>query len=385
MIDFSLSEEQKRLLEKARKFATEEIKPVAIEFDSEGTYPEEILKKAHELGLMYTNIPKEYGGSGMSYLEHYIVTEALNYECPSIAQMISISHLATGPILLGATEEQKKKFIGTMTKSYRSACFCLTEPEAGSDAAVMQTVAEKKGDGYVINGGKRFITNGQYADLLCLFATIDMNLGTKGICCFAIPRSTPGIEVVKVEDKMGHRALNVAELKFTDVELSEENLIGEEGQGFKLAMMALDRGRVNIAAVCTGISQKALDEAVEWANTRVQFGQPIGQFQGVHFMLADMNALIVASRAMYLQGGWMLDQGIRCSTEAALAKCFASDAAMKVTTDAVQILAGSGYMKGAIVEKLMRDAKLTQIYEGTNQINRMVAGRGILRKPSVLF
>lgn len=172
---------------------------MAIEFDKEGTYPEEILKKAHELGLMYTNIPKEYGGSGMSYLEHYIVTEALNYECPSIAQMITISHLATGAILLGATEEQKKKFIGDMTKSYRSSCFCLTEPEAGSDAAMMQTVAEKKGDGYVINGGKRYITNGKYADLLCLFATIDRSLGTKGICCFAIPRSTPGIEVVKVE------------------------------------------------------------------------------------------------------------------------------------------------------------------------------------------
>jgi len=385
MIDFSLSEEQKRLLMKAREFATKEIKPVTIECDKEGDYPEEILKKAHKLGLMYTNIPKEYGGSGLSYLEHYIVTEALNYEGPSIAQMIGISHLSMAPIQIGGTEEQKKKFIGTMTKSYRSGCFCLTEPEAGSDAAMMQTVAEKKGDNYVINGTKRFITNGSYADLLCLFATIDKSLGTKGICCFAVPRSTPGIEVVKVEEKMGCRALNVAELKFNDVELSEENLIGQEGQGFKLAMMALDRGRVNIAACCTGIAQKALDEAVEFANTRVQFGQAIGKFQGVHFMLADMNALIVASRAMYLQGAWMQDQGIRCTTEAALAKCFASDAAMKVTTDAVQILAGSGYMKGAIVEKLMRDAKLTQIYEGTNQINRLVAGRGILRKPSILF
>ncbi|MHA2038616.1 MAG: acyl-CoA dehydrogenase family protein [Promethearchaeota archaeon] len=385
MIDFSLSEGQKSILTKARDFATNEIKPIAIECDKEGNYPEDVLKKAYELGLMYTNIPKEYGGSGFSYVEHYIVTEALNYECASIAQMIGISHLSMAPIQIGATEEQKKKFIGTMTKSYRSGCFCLTEPEAGSDAALMQTVAEKKGDRYMINGTKRYITNGQYADLLCLFATTDRNLGTKGICCFAVPRSTPGIEVVNVEDKMGHRALNVAELKFNDVELSEENLIGEEGQGFKLAMMALDRGRVNITAVCTGIAQKALDEAVERANTRVQFGQPIGQFQGVHFMLADMNALVVASRAMYLQGGWMLDQDIRCSTEAALAKCFASDAAMKVTTDAVQIFAGSGYMKGAIVEKLMRDAKLTQIFEGTNQINRLVAGRGILRKPSVLF
>ena len=385
MIDFSLSEEQKRLLTKARDFATKEIKPVTIEYDKEGTYPEEILKKAHESGLMYTKIPKEYGGQGLSFVEHYIMTEALNYECPSIAQMIGISLLSMAPILLGGTEEQKKKFIGPMTKSYKSGCFCLTEPEAGSDAAVMETTAEKKGDRYVINGTKRYITNGKYGDLLCLFATIDRNLGTKGICCFAVPRSTPGIEVVKVEDKMGHRALNTAELKFENVELSEENLIGQEGQGFKLAMMSLDRGRLNIAACCTGIAQKALDEAVDWANTRVQFGKPIGKFQGVHFMLADMNALVIASRAMYLQGAWMLDQDIRCTTEAALTKCFASDAAMKVTTDAVQILAGVGYMKGAIVEKLMRDAKLTQIYEGTNQINRLVAGRGILAKPSVLF
>jgi len=385
MIDFSLSEEQKRLLMKARDFATKEIKPVTIEYDKEGTYPEEILKKAHDLGLMYTKIPKEYGGQGLSFVEHYIMTEALNYECPSIAQMIGISLLSMAPILLGGTEEQKKRFIGTMTKSYRSGCFCLTEPEAGSDAAVMETTAKKKGERYVINGTKRYITNGKYGDLLCLFATIDRTLGTKGICCFAVPRSTPGIEVVKVDDKMGHRALNTAELKFEDVELSEENLIGQEGQGFKLAMMALDRGRLNIAACCTGIAQKALDEAVEWANTRVQFGKPIGKFQGVHFMLADMNALIIASRAMYLQGAWLLDQNIRCTTESALTKCFASDAAMKVTTDAVQILAGAGYMKGAIVEKLMRDAKLTQIYEGTNQINRLVAGRGVLAKPSVLF
>ena len=385
MIDFSLSKEQKALLEMACDFAAREIKPVAIEYDREGTYPEEIAKKAHKLGLMYTNIPKEYGGTGMSFVEHYIVTEAMNYECCAIAQVLGISHLATGAIMIGATEEQKKKFIGAMTQSYRSACFCLTEPEAGSDAGVMKTFAEKKGDRYIVNGLKCYITNGVYADLLCLFATIDRSKGTKGICCFAIPRNTPGIKVGRIEDKMGHRAMNVAELIFENVELTKENLIGGEGQGFKLAMMALDRGRVNITAVSTGIAQKALDEAAQYANTRVQFGQPIGNFQGVHFMLADMNALTMASRAMYLQTGWMLDNNIRCSTEAAMAKLFASDAAMKVTTDAVQIMAGSGYMKGTVVEKLMRDAKLTQIFEGTNQINRMVAGRGVLAKTCKLF
>ena len=385
MIDFSLSKEQRSILETARNFAAKEINPVAIEYDRDGTYPEEILKKAHKLGLMYTNIPKEYGGMGMSFVEHYIVTEAMNYECCAIAQVIGISHLSTGAIMIGATEEQKKKFIGAMTESYRSACFCLTEPEAGSDAGVMRTTAVKKGDHYIINGLKCYITNGVYADLLCLFATIDRSKGTKGICCFAVPRSTPGIKVGRIEDKMGHRAMNVAELIFENVELTKENLIGGEGQGFKLAMMALDRGRANITAVSTGIAQKALDEAAKYANTRVQFGQPIGNFQGVSFMLADMNALTMASRAMYLQTGWMLDNNIRCSTEAALAKLFASDAAMKVTTDAVQIMAGSGYMKGSVVEKLMRDAKLTQIFEGTNQINRMVAGRGILDKTCTVF
>ena len=385
MIDFSLNSQQKAFLEMARDFAAREIKPVAIEYDREGTYPEEIAKKAHKLGLMYTNIPKEYGGTGMSFVEHYIVTEAMNYECCAIAQVLGISHLATGAIMIGATEEQKKKFIGAMTESYRSACFCLTEPEAGSDAGVMKTFAEKKGDRYIVNGLKCYITNGVYADLLCLFATMDRSKGTKGICCFAIPRNTPGIKVGRIEDKMGHRAMNVAELIFENVELTKENLIGGEGQGFKLAMMALDRGRVNITAVSTGIAQKALDEAAQYANTRVQFGQPIGNFQGVHFMLADMNALTMASRAVYLQTGWMLDNNIRCSTEAAMAKMFASDAAMKVTTDAVQIMAGSGYMKGTVVEKLMRDAKLTQIFEGTNQINRMVAGRGVLTKTCKLF
>lgn len=385
MIDFSLTDEQKKILEVAREFSANEIRPVAIEYDRDQTYPEEILKKAHKLGFVYTNIPKEYGGSGLDFLTHYIVTEALNYDCCAIGQMIGIAHLATGPLMVAGTDEQKKRLIGRMTESYRSSCFCLTEPGAGSDAGAVQTTAVKKGDTYVINGSKCYITNGKYADLLCVLATMDKSQGTRGISCFYIPRDTPGIRVGRVEDKMGHRALSVAELFFEDVEISAKNLIGKEGEGFKLAMTTLDRGRVNITAVCTAIAQKALDEALKWARKRHQFGEPIGNFQGIHFMLADMNALIMACRAMYLQVGWMLDKGIRCTTEAAAAKCFASDAAMKVTTDAVQILAGSGYMKGSVVEKLMRDAKLTQIFEGTNQINRIVSGRGILRQPSMLF
>ncbi len=385
MIDFSLSAEQKRYVELAREFSAREIRPVALQYDAEPVYPEAILKQARDLGFLYTGIPEAYGGAGMDFTTHYVVTEALNYDCCAIGQMIGISHLATGPILIGGSEAQKKKFLGRMTESYRSACFCLTEPGAGSDAAAMSTQVVKKGEKYILNGSKCYITNGRDADLLFVFATLDPSLGTKGICCFAVPRDTPGIRVGRIEDKMGHRALVVAELFFDDVELTAENLIGTEGQGFKLAMMALDRGRANITAICTAIAQRAFDEAVRWANERVQFGQAIGNFQGVHFMLADMYQQIMASRAMYLQLGWMLDSGRRCVTEAAAAKCFASDAAMKVTTDAVQILGGGGYMKGALVEKLMRDAKLTQIFEGTNQINRIVCGRGILTGKNTLF
>lgn len=385
MVDFSLTAEQKRFVETAREFSAKEIRPVALEYDAEPVYPEKILKKAHELGFLYTNIPEAYGGSGMDYLTHYIVTEALNYDCCAIGQMIGISHLATAPIMLGATGEQKKKFLGKMTQSHKSACFCLTEPGAGSDAAAMNTMAKKKGDKYILNGSKCYITNGRDADLLCVFASTDPEKGTRGISCFAVSRDTPGIRVGSVEDKMGHRALVVAELFFEDVELTPENLIGEEGQGFKLAMMALDMGRVNITAICTAISQCALDESCARANERVQFGKKIGSFQGVHFMLSDMYQQVLASRAMYLQLGWMLDQQIKCTTEAAAAKCFASDAAMKVTTDAVQILGGSGYMKGSMVEKLMRDAKLTQIFEGTNQINRIVSGQGVLKGKNLLF
>ena len=380
MIDFSLTEDQQQILNTAREFAAKEIRPAALWCDRDAAYPEDILKKAHELGYLYTKIPKEYGGMGLDYVTHAIIGEALNYECSAIAGMIGIASLATGAVLIAGDEAQKQRFLSPMTRGHRSGAFCLTEKDAGSDAGAMKTVAEKTGDNYLVNGVKCFITNGKYADLRCLFATIDPSLGTKGICCFAIPGDTPGVSIGRVEDKMGQRALNVAEVIFENVELTRDNLIGKEGEGFKLAMMTLDAGRVNIAVVGTAIAQKALDEALAWSRERKQFGQPVGNFQGIHFMLADMNALVMASRALYLQASWMLDKEIRCTTEAATAKCFATDAAMKVATDAVQIFGGTGYMKGSMVEKLMRDAKLTQIFEGANQIQRMIIGREISRR-----
>ena len=384
-MDFNLTPDQKELISSAKAFAREQIRPAAIKADQSGICPDFILKNAYDAGFTYSSIPKVYGGTGLSHLDHCMLTETLNYECCAIGQMMGISHLATAAILIGGTQDQKSQFLGRLTSDYKGACFCLTEPEAGSDAARMQTTAVKTKDRYVVNGSKCFITNGRDADLLCLFATIDPNRGNKGICCFAVPRDTPGISVGRIENKMGQRALTVAQLHFTDLELSEDHLIGQEGQGFKLAMMALDRGRMNIAAISTAIAQKALDLCVERTRERVQFGQPVAQFQGVHFTLADMHALVTASRAMYLQAAWMLDQGMPVNIEAASAKCFASDAAMRVTTDAVQLFGGSGYMTGAVVEKLMRDAKLTQIYEGTNQINRIVSGLGLLKRDSRLF
>lgn len=385
MIDFSLSKRQRELLERAQDFAKKEIAPVALEYDKTAEYPEEVCKKAWQAGLMYTNIPTEYGGSGLSMLEHYLVGEALNYECCAIAQMIGISHLSMGAVDIAGTEEQKKRLLGKMCENHRSGAFCLTEPEAGSDVGSMKTTAVKKGDSYVINGSKCYITNGAYADLRMVFASTDPSKRNKGITCFAIPSDIPGVTVGRIEDKLGQRALSAAELFFDDVVIPEKNRIGNEGDGFKLSMMALDRGRVNITSVSTGVMQKAFDEAVNWARNRIQFGKPIGQFQGVHFMLAEMNALIMASRAMYMQGGWMLDNGIPCVTEAATAKRFASDSAMRVTTDAIQICGGSGYMKGAVVEKLFRDAKLLQLFEGTNEVNKIVAGLGVLRKSPEKF
>lgn len=380
MLDFELSDDQKQFVKIAESFSANEIEPVALKYDIDGKYPEEILKKARDLGLMYTNIPKEFGGTGLDYVTHYCVTEALNYDCAAIGQMIGISHLSTAAILLGGNTNQKELFLGDLTQGFRSGAFCLTEPEAGSDVGAIRTTAEKIGEKYHLNGMKCYITNGLYADLLCVFATIDKKLGPKGLCCFAVPRSYKGVGNGRVEDKMGHRALNVAEVTFDDVILSNDNLIGKEGEGFKLAMMALDRGRANVTAICTGIARKAFDIVCDHAMSRNQFGKKISSFQAIQFMIADMYTEILASRTLYQKVGSMLDKNIQCSGEAASAKVFASDTAMKVTTDAVQILGGTGYMKGSFVEKLMRDAKLTQIFEGTNQINRIVIGRAALKK-----
>jgi alkylation response protein AidB-like acyl-CoA dehydrogenase len=379
MIDFTLSEQQKAFQNTAREFARKEIAPVALAFDKDPRFPEGIIKKAHAAGLMNLTCPKEYAGQGLGLVDSSIINEELNAACVAISGMIGINSLACGPILCGGSDEQKRKFMIPLNQSGKTASFGLTEREAGSDAGSVKTRAKLEGDHYVLNGQKCFITNASYAALYTIFATVDPSKGTKGICGFVVPRESPGLSIGKVEDKMGQRALNVAEVILENVVVPRENRLGNEGEGFKWAMEALDEGRVNIATVGLGLARAAFETALAYAKTRVQFGKAIGTFQAVNFMLADMAAAVESARLLTWYAGSLADQGKRFVREAAQAKFYATDAAMRVTTDAVQIHGGYGYTKEYLVEKLMRDAKLTQIYEGTNQVNRMVAGGALMR------
>ena len=379
MIDFTLSDEQKAVQELARNFAQKEIVPVALKYDKEPFNPEEISKKAHAAGLMNITTPREYGGHGLSLLSAALIAEELQAGCAGIGGMIGINSLACGPILVGGTDEQKRRFLIPLCESGKTASFGLTEREAGSDAAGLKTKATRKGDQYVLNGQKCFITNASFATLYTIFATTDPAKGTKGITAFVVPRETPGVSIGKVEDKMGMRALNVAEVNLDEVVVPAKNVLGAEGQGFKIAMETLNEGRINIAATALGIARAAFEASLKYAKERAQFGKTIGSFQAINFLLADMAAAVDASRLLTWYAASRCDQGLPFAREAAQAKLFASDQAMWLTTNAVQIHGGYGYIKEYIVEKLLRDAKLTQIYEGTNQINRIVAGGALMR------
>lgn len=379
MIDLSLNEEQKALQKLARDFAQKEIAPVALKYDKEPDFPGEIIKKAHAAGLMNLTCPKEYAGRGLGLVNAALITEELTAACVAIAGMIGINSLACGPILIGGTDEQKRRFLIPMNQAGKTASFGLTEREAGSDAGGLKTQARLEGDHYVLNGQKCFITNSSYAVLYTIFATLDPTKGTKAITAFIVPRESSGLSIGKVEDKMGQRALNVAEVNLENVIVPRENRLGSEGEGFKIAMETLDEGRVNIAACGVGLSRAAFQAALDYSKKRVQFGKPIGTFQALNFMLADMAAAVDSARLLTWYAGSLADQGKRYTREAAQAKFYATDVAMRVTTDAVQIHGGYGYTKEFTVEKYMRDAKLMQIYEGTNQVNRMVAGGALMR------
>ncbi len=378
MVDFTLTDEQKDMREMAHDFAEKEIRPVAWDYDKDGTWPQDIIDKAWELGLMNTHLPEEYGGPGLDYLTGCVIEEEIGWGCSGIGTSLSCNGLATAPIILGGSEEIKKKYLGMLTEEAKLASFCLTEPDAGSDVSGMRTTAVKKGNQWVINGTKCFITNGGYADYYTVYAKTDKEAGHRGISAFVVDRNLDGVTVDKKEDKLGQRASNTATISFNDVAIPEENLLAEENKGFKLAMMTLDRTRPGVAAMAVGIARAAFEFARDYSKERVQFGVPIAMHQAIQFMIADMATEIEASRLLTWQGASLLDQGKRNTLASSHAKRFAADTAMKVTTDAVQVYGGYGFIKEYPVEKLMRDAKIMQLYEGTSQIQRLVIAREVL-------
>src|SRR5690349_23510056 len=361
----------------AHDFAVKEIRPVAWEYDRDGTWPQEILEKAWELGLMNSHIEERYGGPGVSYLEGALIEEELSWGCSGIATSIGANGLATAPLSIGGSEELKKRYLGMLAEAPLFASFCLTEPDAGSDVSGMRTTAVRKGDKWVINGSKCFITNGGYASFFTVYAKTDKEKGHRGISCFLVPKDDT-VTVDKKEDKMGQRASNTATVTFNETEIPADHILGEENKGFKIAMMTLDRTRPGVAAMATGIARAAMEFAVEYSKERVQIGVPIAMHQAIQFMIADMATKVHMSRLATWNSAVLLDNGMRNTIESSHAKRFASDSAMEVATDAVQVYGGYGFIKEYPVEKLMRDAKIMQLYEGTSQIQRLVIARETL-------
>ena len=374
MLSFELTDEQKDLRELAHNFAEKEIRTKSAEFDRDSTFPHEIIKKAWEVGLMNTHIPEEYGGLDLDILSGCLIEEEFAWGCSGIATSIMSNGLAAAPVVIGGSDETKKEFLTRLTEEPRLASFCLTEPDAGSDVSGMKTTAVKKGDKYVINGSKCFITNGSHADWYTVYAKTDPDAGHRGISAFVVPRDA-GVVVDKKEDKLGQRASDTATISFNDVEIPVANLLGEENKGFKLAMMTLDTTRPGVASMATGVSRAAMEHAIEYAKERVQFGVPIAMHQAIQFMIADMATKVEASRLLTWKAAWLLDNGQSNSLVASHAKRFAADSAMEIAVDAVQVYGGYGFIKDYPVEKLMRDAKILQLYEGTSQIQRLVIAK----------
>jgi acyl-CoA dehydrogenase len=377
VVDFTLTDEQKSLRELAHDFAEKDIRSVAWEHDKDGSWPAEVFAKAHEVGLMNTHIPEEYGGPGLSYLDGCLIEEELSWGCSGITTSLGANGLAAAPVILAGSEEIKKKYLGMLTEELKYASFCLTEPGAGSDVSSMRTRAVKKGDKYVLTGQKCFITNGTYADWYTVYAKTDPDAGHRGISAFVVPRDET-VVIDKKEDKMGQRASNTATVTFNETEIPADHILGEENKGFKVAMMTLDRTRPGVAAMATGIARAAMEFATEYSKERVQFGVPIAMHQAIQFMIADMATKVHLSRLATWQSAVLLDNGMRNTIESSHAKRFAADSAMEVATDAVQVYGGYGFIKEYPVEKLMRDAKIMQLYEGTSQIQRLVIARETL-------
>jgi acyl-CoA dehydrogenase len=379
-INFELSHEQKALQVKAREFAQREIAPVAAHHDRTAEFPWDVLKKAFDEGFFTDYIPKKYGGSGLGILETAVITEELAACCVGITTSIMINVLGVGPLLLAGTEQQKKKYLIPYCQQLNLWSFAFTEPDAGSDPSRIATLAERKGDHYILNGMKHFITNGGVADYYTVFATIDRGLGTKGMTAFVVPSKMEGVRNGKALDKMGQRASNTSEIFFKDVKVPVENRIGGEGEGYKIALMSISRSRINVAAGAVGIARTAMEHALRHAQKRIQFNQPLANFQYVQFRLADMATQIDAARSLAWKAAWAHDHGHRFSKESSMAKDFAGDVVMKVTSEALDLLGGYGYSKAYPLEKLMRDAKLMQIYEGPSPIHKTIIYRELAKE-----
>jgi acyl-CoA dehydrogenase len=379
-MDFNLSPEQSEIKDLAMKFAKNEMMPKASHFDEVAQMPLEILEKAWSLGLVNTCIPSEYGGNGFSAIDAMIITEALAYGCMGMNTAIMANDLALLPIVIGGSDEQKKKFLTPFTQSYKIAAFCLTEPGNGSDAGGLKTTIKEDGDDVVINGNKMWITNAGYADLFVVYTTMDPALKHKGITAVVVEKGTPGIEIGKKEDKMGHRCSDTRAITFNNVRVPKSNVLGGMGKGWSIAMKTLDHSRPMVAASAVGGAQCAYEHSVKYAKERIQFGVPLSSHQAIQFMISDMAMKIEAARLLVHKAAWLLDNGQPNTSLASYAKAFAADSCMQIATDAVQIYGGYGYSKEYPVEKIMRDAKLIQVYEGTSQIQRMVIAKEIFTR-----
>ena len=376
-ISFALTDEQRELRALARSFAENEIRPRAAAYDEASRHPADVIEQAHALGLMNLHVPVEYGGLGLSAFDGMLVGEELNFGCSGIGTSLCANGLGAGPVILAGSDEQKADWLPPLLERPILCSFALSEPDAGSDVARLKTTAIRRGDEYVISGSKTFITNAGHASWAVVFAKTDPAKGHRGMSAFIVPMDTPGVTMEQHLDKMGQRATDTSAFALTDVVVPAANRIGKEGDGFKIAMRTLDFTRPGTAAGAVGVAQAAYELAREYAKERVTFDVPIAMHQGINFLIADMATEIEAARLLTWQAAWLLDQGERATLHSSFAKRFAADTAMKVTTDAVQVFGGYGYMKEYPVEKLMRDAKLFQIYEGTSQIQRLVIAKEI--------
>ncbi|KEF33195.1 acyl-CoA dehydrogenase [Deinococcus sp. RL] len=379
MIDFSLSDEQKQLQQLARDFARKEIIPVAAEYDQKEELPWSVVEKAFEVGLLNVAIPEHAGGLGLGMVDECLIGEELAYGCMGIYTVLMASELGITPILIGGTEEQQKRFLTPMTEKPSLAAFALSEPNNGSDAAAMHTTAVLDGDEWVINGTKMWISNGGVADLTVVFATTDRQGGHRATVALVVPKDTPGLSYNKIKHKLGQRASLTSELVFENVRVPRANQLGGLGDGFKIAMKTLDKTRIPVAAGSVGIARRALDESVKYAKEREAFGKPIAQFQAIQFKLAEMAMGIETGRLMYLKAAWLVDQNLPHGMESAIAKAYCSEMAFDAANEAIQVHGGYGYVGEYPVEKLLRDVKLNQIYEGTNEIQRVVISRNLLK------